>query len=277
MGAKRMSPDAEQFLDLIGPAVRQAAAIARALEGRVENNPKQGEATAVKAALTMADTAVQEAILEALLQHFPEVSLQAEEDTPLVSEFPTRAQAEIVIDPIDGTLHSYIEARGPYACIVGLAVNGRYEAGVVALPREGLCFDAARGGIARRTRPRGPSRPWKAEATGSRVVVSHELPKPAVARLKEYGYEVWFGSGGAISVAPLIPGFRAGLRFSPNMKSISIRGRVGVLLSRVAGGEAWAEDGHPFPDDLDDPARALVVCAEPADRDVLLSALSDVL
>ena len=277
MGAERTSPDAEQFLDRVGPAVRQAAAIARALEGRVENTPKQGEATAVKAALTMADTAVQEAILEALLQHFPEVSLQAEEDTPLVREFPASAPAEVVIDPIDGTLHSYIEARGPYACIVGLAVEGRYEAGLVALPREGLFFDAFRSGIARRTRPRGPSRPWKAEATGSRVVVSHELPEPVVARLKEHGYEVWYGSGGAISVAPLIPGFRAGLRFSPGTPSISIRGRVGVLVSRVAGGEAWAEDGRLFPDDLDEPARALVVCAEPADRDVLLGALSEVL
>ncbi len=277
MGGVRATPGPEAFLEAVGPAVRQAAAIARALEGRVENTPKADEATAVKAALTLADTAVQEAILEALLEHCPEVSLRAEEDTPLVAQFPSEAPAEVVIDPIDGTLHSYIEARGPYACIVGLAAAGRYEAALVALPREGLFFDAARAGIARRTRPRGPSRPWRAEATGNRIVVSHELPEPALAALREHGYEVWFGSGGAIAVAPLIPGFRAGLRHSPGTANISIRGRVGVLISRVAGGQAWAEDGRPFPDDQDEPARALAVCAEDEDRDVLLDALGRVL
>ena len=230
-------PRAEAFVEVLGPAVRQAAAVARALEGRVENVGKAGESMAQKAALTIADSASQEAILEVLTEHFPQVCLAAEEDTPLTHEFPAEAEARVVIDPIDGTLHSYLEAAGPYSCLVGLDVGGQYQAAVVGLPREGLFFDGVRGGVARRSRPRGAARPWRAEATGPGIVVSHELPKPAVERLKAAGYEIWFGSGGAISVAPLIPGFRAGLRFNPAYETISIRGRIGVLVTRAAG--AW--------------------------------------
>lgn len=271
------APEPAAFVEVIGPAVRQASAVARALEGRVENNPKADESTAQKAALTIADSASQEAILEVLAEHFPQVCLAAEEDTPLTHEFPAEAEGLVVIDPIDGTLHSYLEAAGPYSCLVGLAVAGRYQAALVGLPREGLFFDGIRGGEARRTRPRGAARPWRAESTGPGIVVSHELPKVAVERLKAAGYEIWFGSGGAISVAPLIPGFRAGLRFNPAHETISIRGRVGVLVTRVAGGHAWDETGAEFPDTLEDGARALLVAAEKEDRTRLLAALDGLL
>lgn len=277
MHAREGTPSPERFVDLLGPAVRQAAAVSRALEGRVANQPKAGETTAQKAALTLADSAAQEAILAALLEHFPEVCLTAEEDTPNVHEFPSEAPARVVIDPIDGTLHSYLEARGPYACLVGLAIEGRYEAALVGLPREGLFFDGVRGGQARRTRPRGVSRAWKAEATGPRIVVSHELPEPALERLRQAGFEIWFGSGGAISVAPLIPGFRAGLRFNPKHETISIRGRIGVVVTRAAGGRAWTESGARFPDGLDEPARALLTAADEADLPTLVGALEGLL
>ena len=85
-----MSTDAESFVAAMAPALRQAASIARALEGRVQNRPKWGEESAVKAALTLADSAAQEAILVPLLERFPGVALRAEEDTPSVRSFPTR-------------------------------------------------------------------------------------------------------------------------------------------------------------------------------------------
>lgn len=267
------TPVPERFVNLLGPALRQAAAVARALEGRVENRPKADESRAQKAALTLADSAAQEAVLTALIEHFPEVCLAAEEDTASVAEFPSEAKAQVVIDPIDGTLHSYLEARGPYSCLVGLAVDGRYEAALVGLPREGLFFDGVRGGSARRTRPRGVSRPWRAEPTGPGIIVSHELPEVAVERLRAAGYEIWFGSGGAIAVAPLIPGFRAGLRFNPVHQTISIRGRIGVLITRTAGGHAWSEGGRDFPDTLDEPACVLAVAADPDEGERLLAAL----
>ena len=54
------------FVLHLDPAVRQAAALARRLEGLVPNRPKDDEATAVKQALTAADTSAQELILRPL-------------------------------------------------------------------------------------------------------------------------------------------------------------------------------------------------------------------
>ena len=102
-----MAIEVAAFLDALKPAVRQAAAIAQALEGRVANRPKVGEETPVKAAMTIADSAAQEAILVALHEHFPDVALRAEEDTPTAHAFPADGEETVVIDPIDGTLHAY--------------------------------------------------------------------------------------------------------------------------------------------------------------------------
>ena len=81
------APDPDDFAQALAPALRQSASIARALEGRVSNRPKEGEATPVKAALTIADTASQEALLVPLLERFPGVAIEAEEDTPTVHRF----------------------------------------------------------------------------------------------------------------------------------------------------------------------------------------------
>lgn len=268
-------PAPGRFVEFLAPAVHEAASIARAMEGRVANRPKTGEASAAKAALTEADTAVQEVILACLQENFPGVCLEAEEQTPRVAAFPPSARARVVIDPIDGTLHSYLEAGGPYACLVGLAVDDRYEAGLVALPREGLFFDGVRGAGARRTTPPADPTPCVAEASGRRVLVSYGMPESVLRGLAAAGFEPVPGCGGAIAVAPLIPGFRAGLRLVPAGMSISVRGRVGLAVSRAAGAVAWGEDGLDFPDDLRSPRRALVVAADPADLPRLHEALGD--
>ena len=83
-----------EFAELLTPGVRRAARIARSLEGRVPNRPKPDEPTAVKQALTSADTQCQEALLESLHAHFPDVRLAAEEDTPGVANFPSESSAE---------------------------------------------------------------------------------------------------------------------------------------------------------------------------------------
>ena len=266
-----MAERPNHFVEVLSPAIRQAAAIARALEGQVANEPKTGAGSAVKAALTIADTASQEALLVPMLEHFPDVSLAAEEDTPTVEAFQSQGTSQVVIDPIDGTLHSYLEGRGPYATMVGLAVEGRYEAALVALPREGIFLDAVRGGPVRRARTRAKSKDWVAAARGRRVLVHHEMPKVVVAALEQSGYDVVFGCGGAISVAPLLKGFCGGLRLAKD--SISIRGRIGLLIAAEAGALITTESGEAFPDDLDTLARGLALAAEPADLEALQSAL----
>jgi fructose-1,6-bisphosphatase/inositol monophosphatase family enzyme len=256
--------DYSDFVARLSPAMREAAEIAHSLEGRVENRPKESEATAVKQALTDADMATQEAILRVLLGSFPQVCLSAEEDTETVSRFPERSDARVIIDPIDGTLHSYLQAEGPYAVIVGLTLKGRYEAGLVALPREGLFFDAARGAGARAGSVGRPMSPIRVEPGGDRVLVHNGTPQSVVDRLNDRGWEIIRASGGAVSVAPLIPGVRAGLRCAASNDGISIRGRVGALISREAGAIVKGPGRTEFPDDADSPAPCLIVagCSE---------------
>ena len=135
---------ARAFVDVLLPAFEQAVAIATALEGRVTNKPKQDEASAVKAALTVADTASQEALLIPLLDAFRGSRLEAEEDTPSVALFQGRDPADrIVIDPIDGTYRYYLGRGGPYAILAGWARNNVYESALVALPRENLILAGA--------------------------------------------------------------------------------------------------------------------------------------
>ena len=75
-------PTPDEFVSRLIPAMMQAAAIAKALEGRVENIPKSDEATPVKAALTIADTASQEALLVPLLASFHHARLPIDLTVP---------------------------------------------------------------------------------------------------------------------------------------------------------------------------------------------------
>jgi fructose-1,6-bisphosphatase/inositol monophosphatase family enzyme len=179
-----------------------------------------------------------------------------------------------VIDPIDGTLHSYLQARGPYAVIVGLRVADEFRASILALPREGLFLDAREGAGARKTRPRGAARTVRAEADGRRVLVSHGMPEIVIDRLRSAGFEPASGCGGAVSVAPLIPGVRAGVRVAPDPTgTISTRGRVGLLIAREAGAIVRAGCGADFPSRSTELARTLVVAADGSDLEPLLNAL----
>jgi fructose-1,6-bisphosphatase/inositol monophosphatase family enzyme len=271
----REVPAPAEFVRALAPALRQAASIARALEGRVANRPKQGEATPVKAALTIADTAAQEALLVPLLERFPGVRVEAEEDTPSVARFASAGDSLVVVDPIDGTLRFYLEAGGPYAVMMGLALRGEYTAALLALPREALHFEAVRGEGARVVEGDGPARPAGLEISGRRVLVSHDLPRAAVEALRARDLEVRSACGGAIAVAPLIPGVRAGLRLvRSNALGVSIRGRIGALIAAEAGALVRCETGAEFPRGLDAPAEALLVAANGDDLQALQDALA---
>jgi len=268
-----MSVDPLRFLSVLGPALWRAAAIARRFEGSVENAPKVDEDTPAKQALTAGDTAAQEAILEVLLEHFPEVGLAAEEDTPSVPRFRKRQDLLVVIDPIDGTLHSYLEGKGPYAVMVGLVVRDVYEAALIALPREGLLYRAARGRGAELQRAGGEPRPVRAEADGDRIIVSNGMPTPVSDYLRERGHEVIPACGGVVAIAPLIRGVCAGVRRSAT-GDISIRGRIGALIAREGGAVVETEGGRAFPTDVSTGAATLRSVCDPADLPLLEAALA---
>lgn len=238
----------------------QAAAIAAALEGRVPNVPKPGARTAVKAALTIADTAAQEALLVPLARRFRDARLEAEEDTRSVALFSgTDQRLRIVIDPIDGTLHFYLGAQGPYAIMAGLAIDERYEAALVALPREGWLFDGTRAGGVGRTRLAGGVRePAALAREGRGLLLSDGVPEPVAERLAGRGFEVRRACGGAVAVAPLLDGVRGGVRIAKH-GTISTRGRIGLLLAREAGALVATVDGGAFPEEIDAPAASLLV------------------
>lgn len=264
---------AHAFVKALRPALRQAAAIACALEGRVLNRPKSGEESAAKAALTIADTASQEALLVRLLERFPGVELDAEEDTPSVARFPVHGDGLVVIDPIDGTLRSYLDGDGPYSILIGLATQGRFDAALVALPREGLFFDAVRGAGARFASDGGAPRIAKPSVRARRVLVSHGMRVAVIEALCAQGYEVTSASGGAIAVAPLIPGVCAGLRVGMAASGVSRRGRVGVLVAREAGLLVRGLGDEEFPEDMDEAAPVLRVATTEGDLAALGEAL----
>ena len=265
---------AQSFVRLLEPALRQAAGIARALEGRVENRPKAGALSPAKAALTVADTATQEALLVPLGEHFPGVRVEAEEDTPGIRRFPQESDSLVVVDPIDGTLRFYLEGGGPYAILVGLAVRDRYEAALVALPREGLFLDAVRGGPARIAGVGEAPRPARPSGDGTRVLVSHDMPGGVCDRLRERGYRPEPACGGAIAVAPLVPGCCGGLRRVATPAGISRQGRIGALVSAEAGAIVEASGGRPFPDPIGVPEPILLVAGSEEHAEALRWALA---
>jgi len=255
-------PTPDEFVETLSPALDQAAAIAAALQGRVPNVPKPGEPTPVKAALTIADTAAQEALLVPLLARFRAARLEAEEDTHVVELFTGAApRHRIVIDPIDGTLHFYLAGLGGYAVLAGFAIDDRYQAALVALPREGLRFDAVRGRGVRRGPLGGALEGARGIADGDGILLSDTVPEAVEARLRAAGFQPMRASGGAVAVAPLVPGVRGGLRLSPH-GAISARGRIGTLIAREGGALVETAEGAPFPDSLDEPATSLVVACD---------------
>lgn len=255
---------AREFVRVLAPAMAQAAAIASALEGRVPNVGKPGADTDVKAALTIADTAAQEALLVPLAAKFRDARLEAEEDTRSVARFDgSDGRRRVVIDPIDGTLHFYLGAQGPYAVMAGLAEEACYTAALVALPREGWLFDAVRGEGARgRLLGGGVASRVRVERSGKGLLLSDSVPACVEAHLRAKGFDVQRGCGGAVAVAPLLPGFCGGMRVAKASSSISTRGRIGLLIAAEAGAVITTGTGDPFPPDIDEPVETLVVASD---------------
>src|SRR5215213_4140614 len=92
--------------------------------------------------VTQADRTVNELIVRALRESFPEDGVLAEESV----DAPERLSRERVwmVDPIDGT-KGFIAGTGDFAVQIGLAVRGRAALGVLYAPATDVLYWAARG------------------------------------------------------------------------------------------------------------------------------------
>src|SRR5215207_6156911 len=92
--------------------------------------------------VTQADRAVNELIVRALREEFPEDGILAEESV----DTGRRIGRERVwmIDPIDGT-KGFIAGTGDFCVQIGLAVGGRAALGVLYAPATDVLYWAARG------------------------------------------------------------------------------------------------------------------------------------
>jgi myo-inositol-1(or 4)-monophosphatase len=95
---------------------------------------------------TAADHAAEQAILERLAAHDPDIPVLAEESPKAALR---KAERLWVVDPIDGTLN-FSRAIPFYGVVIAYVEGGRTRAGAVHAPRTGETFTASEGRGARR-------------------------------------------------------------------------------------------------------------------------------
>ncbi len=88
--------------------------------------------------VTVADKEANEIICAALSRRFPEAAVVAEESAPPAAELAAILLSPRVffVDPLDGT-REFVDKNPEFAVMIGLAVEGRAVAGVVATPTDG--------------------------------------------------------------------------------------------------------------------------------------------
>ena len=257
-----------QFADQMTLPLRQAMAAVVWLEGRVPNVHKPHEASEAKAALTDADCVSQEILLTALREYFPEVALEAEEDTPAVKAFAANDSPHTVhVDPIDGTLR-YLRRDGPYAIIVGLEYEARVEASLVAVPQENVLIRAVLGGGAEISLGGGPFAPALLQGSGTRVLVSHAVPERTLERMRARDLHPVLAAGGAIGVAPLLDATLGAVRVIEGPEGLSPRAWIAALAVQEAGGVVEVA-GAPLPERYRSGESTLIVATTPEAADAL--------
>jgi 3'(2'), 5'-bisphosphate nucleotidase len=166
----------ETELQVAIAAARAAGAAAMAHYGVA-----QATAKADASPVTAADHAANAVILAALAEAFPADAVLSEESAD--SPFRLAAPRVWVVDPLDGT-REFLAQNGEFAVMIGLAVGGRAELGVVYLPAGDVLYSAVSGGGARVERE-GRRRGLERSAAGAslRVVGSRSHAEPLVERL----------------------------------------------------------------------------------------------
>jgi len=255
-----------RFLQTFRIAARQAATVARRLEGEVLLRRKAGQRTPEGSALTSVDLANQDLILYLLQAALPEVAVDAEEETESTGLFPPQADGRslVVIDPVDGTLN-YSRGSNDYAVMGALITAGIYRAAVICFPQHNALYWAcAGGGCWKETGGAGPS----AVGIGRLppvVLVNHGVPQDLRRSLAETGLSVEVsGCSGVDASAPATGRAAAAV----SMGRLGRRRAIGFLMTAEAGGivrvgpRRWqGEDPARLPE-----GRLPVVVADSAER-----------
>jgi 3'(2'), 5'-bisphosphate nucleotidase len=173
--------------------------------------------------VTLADRRANDLICAALAQSFPGDAVIAEESVPESAAEVARLVAHervFFVDPLDGT-REFADRNGEFAVMIGLAVRGRAEAGVLVLPEGGLALVGRVSGSAFAEEATGARRPLAVSAVRdpreARLLVSRSHRPAIVAPLSE-----------GLGITRVVP-----------------CGSVGVKISRIVtgGGDLYVHGG----------------------------------
>ncbi len=136
-----------KYYSILKPLVVTGGLLLKSHQGKVRNIPKKSDLPDSKVmesstAHTIVDDIVQDVVLENLYSHFPDISLNAEEETERVTWFNTdKTKRCFHLDPLDGTL-AYIKNRQDYAIGAAISDNLTFIASAIYFPAQDRLFYA---------------------------------------------------------------------------------------------------------------------------------------
>ena len=138
--------DVREILEYLIPFVVTAGAYSAAVQSRIDVHDSKDGPTPFHHALSDADLTVQSYIEVALLARYPGVSFFSEEREQSLNTkyFPSNAELEVLLDPIDGT-RAYIAQRSHYQIIVTVHDARRIVGALCYMPRLDRCYIAIQG------------------------------------------------------------------------------------------------------------------------------------
>jgi fructose-1,6-bisphosphatase/inositol monophosphatase family enzyme len=228
--------DANHFIEVFRLAALQAGCLAKHLQEEVRLKTKKGETSAEGRALTSVDLAAQDVILLLLHHVFPEVNIDAEEETDTVRLFSGENRRPIiVIDPIDGTLN-YGEGLRDYAVMGAWLEEDAYQSALVHFPHRGHTYWARYGRGCRFEKAGNKSRDVTVGCLPERVMITPDFPVRHSDALRASGFEVAVSRCSAADPIVPVTGQAAAALSSGKPDR---RRAIGCLLTLEAGGAVW--------------------------------------
>lgn len=206
--------------------------------------------------VTRADKEANALICARLAEAFPDAGVLAEESVPKTEEERVQIASKrrvFLVDPVDGT-REFADKNGEFCVMIGLAVEGRAHAGVVAVPVENKLFFGSvhETFVEALDAPREPSKlavavPETREGALVRAVVSRSHPSARTRAILEHSgvtETLPCGSVG-LKAARIVEG-RAHVYVHPSRGASLWDACAPEALVRGAGGAMTRLDGAPI-------------------------------